>query len=181
MQRIISMITIAALLSVTSIPLLPKAAVCHAVEANADCGTCHTDADAAKGMVAHAMHAPGDSMEHEMQGDEHRHGMHDHNMHQQTPPAHQHDQQMQKPDKLEKPLQMHKHQKQLSAAEKNCRIECGCGCNHSVDGLPYLLAPHVAATVQFESGEQSVRIEPVTYPVLFSINLNNPPPPPRTI
>jgi len=155
MRRIISLITIAALLSVTSVPLFPKAAVCHAAEANTDCDSCHTDTSA-----DHAMHA--------------------HNMHQDMHPASEDDGQMQH-DHINKPEEMHKHQKKLSAAEKECRVECGCGCNRSVDGLPYLLAPHIAVTIQFETGEQSARIEPENYPALNSLTLSNPPPPPRTI
>lgn len=182
MRRIISMVTIAALLSVSTVPLLPKRAVCHAAETNTDCGTCHTGDHASHDMVAHSMHAPGDAMtEHGMETDEHRHGPHDRDMHQPDPAGAEHEMKMQQPRDIEQPQQMHKHHKKLSAAEKECRIECGCGCNHSVDGMPHLLAPHIASTNQFETGEQFACIEPASHPVLCSLILNNPPPPPKAI
>lgn len=159
MRRIISMITIAALLSVSSVPLLPKAAICHAAEANTGCETCHTDAQGSA------------DMNHEMHGMDHHHGMHDGNSHHQMAQA----------ETVNKPEQMHSHKKPLSAAEKECRLECGCGCNHSVDGMPHLLAPHVATTLQFETGEQIARAEPAAYPAFQAVTLNNPPPPPRSI
>jgi len=182
MRRITSLIMIVAILSVTGIPVLPKASLCHAAEANSDCDTCHTDEHASHQQMAHAMHAPGTRMEHGMDHDiEHEgHGNHDAMQHEQNSHRH-HDGQMQNEQKIEQQPQMHMHQKQLSAAEKDCRIECGCGCNRSVDGFPHLLAPHVATTIQFETGEQIARIEPAIYPVLYSLKLNDPPPPPETI
>lgn len=37
----------------------------------------------------------------------------------------------------------HAHQEKLSPAAQDCRIECGCGCHHSAEGFPNILAPHV--------------------------------------
>jgi len=38
--------------------------------------------------------------------------------------------------------QLYQH-KILSEPEKKCRIECGCGCNRDVHGIPHLLPPHL--------------------------------------
>jgi len=185
MRRITSLIMIAALLSVTSLPLLPQAKICHAAEHNADCGTCHTDPGVAGSSeeLAHAMHAPGmasEHSEHKMQQG-HQHGSHDGNMHHENSGQSQDHRQMHQHRDIEQPEMMHKHRKQLTSAEKECRIECGCGCNRSVDGFPHLLAPHLATVIKFENGERIVRSEPEYFPAPQSLTLSNPPPPPKTI
>jgi len=174
MRRITSMIMIAVLLSVTGIPMLPKAAVCHAAEATADCDTCHT------GEHADAMpmqHSNGHAMNHQMNSQMNHTGHGNHVAMQQEPAMHQGHPDT--PQQIEQ--SQHKHKKALSSAEKECRIECGCGCNRSADGLPNLLAPHIASSIQFETIGHFARIEPATYPGPHSLNLNNPPPPPKTI
>jgi len=109
MRRFVALALIAALVSVSSIPLLPGAAVCaFAAERVAeDCNSCHTD------MQMHQMHA---GMSHAVS----RNDMH-------AAPAEA----------------SHAHQAKLSPAAQNCRIECGCGCHHSAEGFPNVLAPHV--------------------------------------
>jgi len=149
MRRSISLFMIALLVSITSLPMLPKAAVCHAAEANVACEPCHPQESTAIGtahdMHADMMHGSGMEMQHSM----------------------------------EQPKEMHKHQKQLSAAEKNCRIECGCGCNHSADGLPNLLSPHVSSTSEFKMNKPTARIEPTTLPALHTFVSSDPSPPPK--
>jgi len=167
MRRITSLIMIAALLSVSGIPVLPKAAVCHAAEHTSDCNTCHNGEHA----MRHEAHANHDAEQQQMMAHQ---GHHDHHAAMESATATQ-------SAEAEAQPQMHKHQKPLSAGEKECRIECGCGCNHSADGLPHLLAPHVASIVLFESGEQFARTESASYPVLYSFTLNNPSPPPKAI
>lgn len=41
--------------------------------------------------------------------------------------------------------------KTLSAAEKKCRIECGCGCNRDVEGMPHLFFPHICSDILVEA------------------------------
>jgi len=99
MRRFVALALVAALVCVSSIPLLPGPAVCafaaeHAAE---DCDSCHAD------MLMHDMHA---GMAHAAED-------------------------------------AHAHHARLSPAAQDCRIECGCGCHHSAEGFPNILAPHV--------------------------------------
>ncbi len=168
MRRITSLFMIAVLVSVTSVPLLPKAAICHAAEANAGCDTCHP-VKAAIHEHTHLQTGPGMGMRQSMAHNGHHGSM----IHRDMSKHSDHN--------MEQPKEMHRHQNQLSAAEKSCRIECGCGCHRSADGFPHLLAPHIAAIDQFNVDEQIVRAEQVTYPAPRSIILANPPPPPKTV
>ncbi|MDQ7011097.1 MAG: hypothetical protein Q9M29_04695 [Mariprofundaceae bacterium] len=109
MRRFVALALVAALVSVSSIPLLPGPAVCaFAAERVAEgCDSCHAD------MQMHEMHT----------GMPHAASQHD--MH--AAPAEI----------------SHAHQAKLSPAAQDCRIECGCGCHHSAEGFPNILAPHV--------------------------------------
>jgi hypothetical protein len=183
MRRITSLFMIAVLVSVTSLPLLPTAAVCHAAEANAECDTCHpasTGNDDPHQMHAHMMHGSGMEMQHSMEHNNHHDG-HGSMMQHEAPKHSDHDNMQHEHQNIEQPQEMHKHQKQLSAAEKDCRIECGCGCNRSLDGFPSLLAPHVTSNSDLNMDEPMAQVEPVPFPALHSFVSNNPPPPPKLI
>jgi hypothetical protein len=180
MRRTTSLLMIAALLSVSSLPMLPQTPVCHAAESNAECDTCHADeaielhtkheehahlTDEKSGMEMHRNSDEHQTMQHEQNSHDHgnmnhHEGSDDHQMHQQS-------------DSL------HKNRVALSAAEQACRIECGCGCNRSVDGFPQVLSPHLISTINFKTGEQIVRIDPELFPVLSSWTEAIPPPPPK--
>jgi hypothetical protein len=180
MRRITSLLMIAALLSVSSLPMLPQAAVCHAAENNAECDTCHSDEaiglQAKHEEHAHLIHGKSD-MEMHHNSDEHQTMQHEKNAHDHGN-MNQHkesdDHQMHK-----QPDSLHKHKAALSASEQACRIECGCGCNRSVDGFPQVLSPHLIPVINFETVEQIVRIEPELFPTLYSLTEAIPPPPPK--
>ena len=180
MRRTTSLLMIAALLSVSSLPMLPQTPVCHAAESNAECDTCHADeaielhtkheehahlTDGKSGMEMHRNSDEHQAIQHEQNSHDHGNmnhhkGSDDHQIHQQS-------------DSL------HKNKVALSATEKECRIECGCGCNRSVDGFPQVLSPHLISTINFETGEQIVRIDPELFPPLSSSTEAIPPPPPK--
>ncbi|MCF7822039.1 MAG: hypothetical protein K9M17_06315 [Mariprofundaceae bacterium] len=180
MRRITSLLMIAALLSVSSLPMLPQTPVCHAAESNAENDTCHADETielcSKHEELAHLTHGKSDmEMHHNSDGHqaiEHDKNSHDHgNMNQQKEPD---DHQIhQQPDSL------HKHEATLSVAEQSCRIECGCGCNQGVDGFPQALSPHLTSAINFKTDEQVVRIEPEIVPALRSIEKAIPPRPPK--
>lgn len=165
MRRFVALAIIASLLSVSSIPLLPGASHCaHAAEAvtDEDCTSCHTGK-----MVEQAVPAPSKGHEKcpEMasaQPEMHHsdHAMHmDHTMAQAAEADHKHH--------------------QLTEAERECRIECGCGCNRVTKGFPLLLSPHVASSVDFDSS-----ISVSTAPAIFQLQpeeraLRIPVPPPQ--
>lgn len=129
MRRCLALSLIAAILSVTSIPLLPSQPVCaHAGERMQDCAVCHGELASAHDQ--HAMH--NDQETHPMG---HNHGPDAHTGHSG------HEQVLQSPAEQG-------HDKALTDMEKECRIECGCGCHHSADGLPFLLSHHVTASVK---------------------------------
>ncbi|MDQ6963165.1 MAG: hypothetical protein Q9M28_11685 [Mariprofundaceae bacterium] len=71
--------------------------------------------------------------------------------------------------------------KTLSAAEKKCRIECGCGCNRDVEGMPHLLAPHICSDTLSELSK--LEIKPVfhLYQSRYDFVLRVPIPPPKSI
>jgi len=180
MRRITSLLMIAALLSVSSLPMLPLTSVCHAAESNAECGSCHTDdaigSHAKHEEHAHLMHGKSDMEMHhqssEHQTMQHEKDSHDHgnmNQHKESDDHQMHQQ----------PDSQHQHKATLSVAEKECRIECGCGCNQSVDGFPQVLSPHLISAINFEADDQIVRIEPETFPALQSTVKAVPPPPPK--
>jgi len=180
MRRFTSLLMIAALLSVSSLPMLPQTPACHAAEANAACDTCHPQENmntTAHDMHAHMMHGSGMEMQQSM--DHNNHGDHDAMMRHDSPKHSDHDQNHHDHQNIEQPKEMHKHQKQLSAVEKECRIECGCGCNRSVDGFPQVLSPHIVPVINFETVEQVARIEPESFPALQSFIEAVPPPPPK--
>ncbi len=183
MRRITSLFMVMVMVSVTSLPMLPKAAVCHAAEANAGCDTCHPQAatgemESVHDMHAHMMHGSDMEMQRSMDHNNH-HDNHDSMMNHDSPKHSDHDKKQHDHQNIEQPQEMHKHQKQLSSAEKECRIECGCGCNRSVDGFPNLLSPHVTSITEFKLGEPDVRIEPLLFPELPSLVTTVPPPPPK--
>ncbi|MDX8402813.1 MAG: hypothetical protein R8K54_00210 [Mariprofundaceae bacterium] len=134
MRRIVSLFIIAALLSVTSLPLLPQASLCHAAESITDLSTSHS-----KKTSTHSMHH----------------------------------------DSSEQLKAHHKQQKRLSEAEKECRIECGCGCNRSVDGFPQVLSPHLTSTIYVKNSEKAVRVKEHTFSTLTSLSIKVPLPPPE--
>lgn len=180
MRRITSLLMVAALLSVSSLPMLPQTPLCHAAESNAECDTCHAD-ETVERNTRHEEHA---HLIHEKSGMEMRHNSDEHQAIQHDKNSHDHgnmnhhkesgDHQMhQQPDSL------HKNRVALSTVEKECRIECGCGCNRSVDGFPQALSPHLIPTINFETGEQIVRIDSELFPPLSSLIEAIPPPPPK--
>ncbi len=181
MRRMISLVMVATLLSVTSLPLLPQAAICHALENRADCDTCHLqEVHAGSDMHAiseHSIHAPGMEMPHGMT---HNHDMHSSMMHHESTHA-GHDKQLHDQRNSEQAKGLHKHHKQLSAAERECRIECGCGCNRSLDGFPQVLSPHITPSIEFKTGERTVRIQPEAFPALHTLERDIPPPPPKQL
>jgi len=74
---------------------------------------------------------------------------------------------------------LHQHNKQLTPAEKECRIECGDGCHASLDGLPHQLAPHALAPVSALALPLAV-IEPALLtPWIEAPGIAPPSPPPR--
>ncbi len=143
MRRFIALGMIAALLSVSSLPLLPSSVACaHGVGQMENCDDCH------------------EGMNHSMTM---KHGT-EHSMHHDDAASHQ-------------------HSKKLSPAEKECRIECGCGCNASLDNLPYQLAPHALAPV-FKLTPEFTAVEPVALAsqmVFFPAAPPSPPPKPFSI
>jgi len=135
MRRFVALAMIAALVSVSSLPLLPKPLVCvHAAERLADCTSCH-DKPAA---MHHAMAAPR----------------------QQAAAA-------------------HAHHNRLSAAARHCRIECGCGCHASQDGLPHQLAPHTLPPVSWLRQSLVVMASMPLVAPLASVQAAPPSPPPK--
>lgn len=141
MRRFIVLTMIAALISVSSLPLLPGPLVCvHAAERLADCDVCYDEMPAMSSM-GHTM----------AEQDVHK--------------------------KMASSAMM--HDKQLSPAAQHCRIECGCGCHASLDGLPHQLAPHALAPAS-ELVPSPVVIEAAalilwTAPFIAAL----PPPPPK--
>ena len=138
MKRVVSLMLIAALLSVSGLPLLPTPAACaHGVELMEDCGDCHEGMD--HGMTMN-------------------HGM-DQGMHHDDSASHQ-------------------HSKKLSPTEKECRIECGCGCNASLDGLPHQLAPHSPSAVDIGllTPEYDLSATVLSVPESYIARLPTPPP-----
>lgn len=203
MHRTISLVMIVTLLSITSIPLLPSAA-----EGRGYCVSCHSEpvTDLMPVDQNHAgmdhdsdMHTSGMEMQHDMEHDmEHdmghgaghdmaHNGQHDKHaamMHHDSPEqsGHNHkghDHQGHDHQNIDQHNGVHIQKKHLTAAEQECRIECGCGCNRNTEGSPQVLSPHVTPTTDFENDEQIVRIEPETLPALQSIDLTTPLPPPK--
>jgi hypothetical protein len=129
MRRCLALSLIAAILSVSSIPLMPNQPVCaHAGERMEDCTSCHGDpAGAQSERAMHASHQAN-----HMGHDSGHEGHSGHEMAQQNAPM----------------PHMHGHDRALTDAEKECRIECGCGCHLSADGLPFLLSQHVTVSVK---------------------------------
>ncbi len=141
MRRFIALAMIAALVSVSSLPLLPKPLVCvHAAERLADCTSCH-DKPAAMTMH-HAMAAP--------------------QVRQQAAAA-------------------HAHHNRLSPAAQHCRIECGCGCHASQDGLPHQLAPHTLPPVSWLRQSLVVMAPAPLVTPLASVQAAPPSPPPKPV
>jgi len=143
MKRVVSLMLIAALLSVSGLPLLPTPAACaHGVELMEDCGDCHEGMD--HGMTM-------------------KHGMEQGAHHDTT--SHQHG----------------KYDKKLSPTEKECRIECGCGCNASLDGLPHQLAPHSPSVADIELLKPENNLAITAVPVLASYTVLLSTPPPKSV
>ncbi|MDT8376554.1 MAG: hypothetical protein RQ867_07410 [Mariprofundaceae bacterium] len=180
MRRIISLLMVTALLTVSSLPALTQVPVCHAAESNAKYDICHADGaiecHAGYEEHAHLIHGKtGMQMHHsngEQQPKQHEKNGHDHGdvNHHKKSDDRQTDPQ---PDSL------HKHKTALSAAEKICRIECGCGCNRSVDGFPQALSPHLIPATDSETAEQIVRIDAELFPIQHALAAATPSPPPR--
>lgn len=63
--------------------------------------------------------------------------------------------------------------------DDNCVIECGCGCHHSIDSLPSLLAPHMPATALFNTADHQFLTIEETSLALTTIPAVTPSPPPR--
>jgi len=135
MRRFIALAMIAALVSVSSLPLLPKPLVCvHAAERLADCTSCHNKPAA---MMQHA-------------------GRH-------------------------QSAAMHAHHQRLSPAAQHCRIECGCGCHASQDGLPHQLAPHTLPPVSWLRQPVVVMAPMPSVTPLASVQAAPPSPPPKPV
>ncbi len=183
MHRIISLIMITALLSVTSLPLIPQAAVCHGTENSADCAICHSQATNTETSPTHAMHTPDTNMQHDMGHNTLQKSAMDHHSPKQD--RHNgHDGHIKKSyehQNIETPKAPHKHQKKLSTAEKECRIECGCGCNRSLDGFPQVLSPHVSSAIHFEADDHRPHSIPENFPTLHALESSVSPPPPKPI
>ena len=73
----------------------------------------------------------------------------------------------------------HEHGNALAGDWQKQRIECGCGCNRSIDTLPHLLAPHTVAVAQFQIEMLPVQIEVQLSPVLITEAPRIPVPPPQ--
>ncbi len=74
---------------------------------------------------------------------------------------------------------IHGHEKQtLSEGERECRIECGCGCNRTVDGFPQFLAPHIPVSVNMDQQMLVQRVVAAHYAVtlLDAPSIESPPP-----
>lgn len=124
------------------------------------------------------MHGSSMEMQHSMEHNNH-HDKHGSMMHNDSPEHNGHDHQLNDHQNIDPHNGIHKQKKRLTAAERECRIECACGCNRSVDGFPQVLSPHVTPSTDFETDEQIVRIEPETFPALQSIEWTVPLPPPK--
>ena len=147
MKRFLALSLVAAILSVSSIPLLPNQPVCaHAGERMEDCAGCHGDMAATHN--AHAMGHDGG----------HKHSGHE-LAEQNTPMA-------------------HKHDRAMTDGEKECRIECGCGCHRSADGLPLLLSNHVTVSVKLNHpiSVSIANAEPFITPEEYTVRIPIPPP-----
>ncbi|MES0371017.1 MAG: hypothetical protein ABUK11_01955 [Mariprofundaceae bacterium] len=202
MHRTISLVMIVTLLSITSIPLLPSAA-----EGRGYCVSCHSepapglvpieqghtgmhDSDILDSEIHSSMemqhdmghdmgHGAGHDMAHSDQHNEHASMMHHESTEQNSGDHQGHDHQGHDHQNIDQHNGGQIQKKHLTAAEQECRIQCGCGCNRNVDGFPQVLSPHVTPTTEFEHDEQIVRIEPETFPALQSIDLTTPLPPPK--
>jgi len=128
MKRSLALLLIAAILSVSSIPLLPQQLVCaHASDRNDQCTQCHGD------PTSHDEH----SMHNAHQSHHSGHGSHT---------GHPGSADMSHENELS--TQMPDHDRMLTEMEQECRIECGCGCHRSADGLPFLFSHHLTASVK---------------------------------
>ncbi|MDX8396177.1 MAG: hypothetical protein R8K22_07180 [Mariprofundaceae bacterium] len=152
MRRFFSLVLIAALLSVTSIPLLPEQARCaHAAEQLEDCDSCH-DESIVTDMSAH------DEM-----------------------PADMDMSSMSLNLASSEVVVSHKHNKELSTAAVECRIECGCGCHRSLDGFPQVLAPHMTPHVYMDESMTVLSAVKTALPSLVPFVEPVSTPPPRLI
>lgn len=148
MRRFVALALVASILSVSSIPMLPGATLCaHAAEVagSEDCSDCHggnamMQTMPGQGMgheMCHDMVAPPQQMDHGNHSMDHHAMAADHSSHHgdhatmQQPAAH--------------------GPKKFTEAERECRIECGCGCNRVAKGFPLLLSPHVTVSIDFDS------------------------------
>ncbi|MDX8412322.1 MAG: hypothetical protein R8K46_10715 [Mariprofundaceae bacterium] len=73
---------------------------------------------------------------------------------------------------------MHDHEAPMVGAMLDCRLECGCGCHDSIDGLPHVLAPHVFETACPIICNTVARASGETWPAVlpFFADTLNPPP-----
>jgi len=152
MRRFVSLFVIAALLSVSSVPLV-SAVAC--------------EMPAAAGVSA-ADGLPGDMQD---QHDHHAMTMHDGMDSMPSGTA------MSQTDVAVPDIHAgHDHSAALTGDWQHCRIECGCGCHRSIDSLPHLLAPHsadggfhpeivaVERAVSLSPARPSARLLPVSSP-----------------
>ncbi|MDX8389439.1 MAG: hypothetical protein R8M38_03015 [Mariprofundaceae bacterium] len=76
--------------------------------------------------------------------------------------------------------QPHQHDKKLTASEKQCRIECGCGCHRSVDSLPTLFPPHLTPLSPEVVAKEGLAISVVSISrPLEAVDISVPTPPPK--
>ncbi|MDQ6976278.1 MAG: hypothetical protein Q9M22_06930 [Mariprofundaceae bacterium] len=52
-------------------------------------------------------------------------------------------------------MMQEKSQHTVKLDTNTCRIECGCGCHKTIDGLPHLLSPHINPAI--------VHLNPVSF------------------
>jgi len=123
MRRLAVLLMMFALVSVTSLPLIPDQPVCV-----------HESA----GQMQAMNHAVAAEM-----------------------PMHEH-------------ARAHDHEAPMAGAMLDCRLECGCGCHDSIDGLPQVLAPHVYETACITVVRAPGETLPVALPDLAE-TLNPPP------
>jgi hypothetical protein len=148
MRKTVAMILAIAVLGVSAVPIIPGQPVCvHAAERVEDCEPCHDTPAGHKMLDAGQYHDMGHAAYGSMDDTSHNAGR----------------------DETAKTGSSHQHNNEMSLAGAECRIECGCGCHSSVDGLPHLLAPHTVSLMDGTVTLDIVRLdwaaEPSAVPV----------------